>query len=360
VPDIEIRAVVKRFGDFTAVREVSLAVAPGEFLTLLGPSGCGKTTILRLVAGFERPDAGEIFLGGENVTELPPYRRNVRTVFQHYALFPHMTAAGNIAFGLEQKRLPRREIAQKVAAAIDLVRLDGLADRYPRQLSGGQQQRVAIARALVCEPRVLLLDEPLGALDLKLRRAMQTELKSLQRRTGIAFIFVTHDQEEALAMSDRVAVMNKGRIEQIGAPREIYESPRTEFVASFIGVCNILRGTVCGAESDGVRVACADGTVTVAFASAPRVGDAVTFAIRPEKIAMSRDLGGEAMLAGTVVEHVYLGNASHWTLQLADGQRVTVFRQNDGRAAASDFQFGERAYLRWEAKSGVPLSAAGD
>jgi spermidine/putrescine transport system ATP-binding protein len=251
---VELREVSKRFGEVEAVHQVSLQIREGEFFSLLGPSGCGKTTTLRMIAGFERPDAGEILIRGQRMNEVPPFHRPVNTVFQHYALFPHMTVFENVAFGLEMKRLPREEIRRRVAEALRLVRLTGLENRYPRQLSGGQQQRVALARALVNRPAVLLLDEPLGALDLKLRKEMQLELKNLQHQVGITFIYVTHDQEEAMTMSDRIAVMNQGRVLQVGTPVEIYERPATRFVADFIGETNFLEGRLVAFEEGYARV----------------------------------------------------------------------------------------------------------
>ncbi len=242
--EVEIQNVTRRFGSVTAVESVSLEVGRGEFLTLLGPSGCGKTTLLRMIAGFETPDEGRVLLGGADVTDLPPFKRDVTTVFQQYALFPHLNLFDNVAFGLERRRTPRDEIKRRVADALSMVRLAGLDSRSIGELSGGQQQRVALARSLVLEPRVLLLDEPLAALDLKLRKQMQVELKSLQRRLGISFIYVTHDQEEALTMSDRIVVMNAGRVEQVGSAEEVYERPATEFVAGFIGISNIIEGVL--------------------------------------------------------------------------------------------------------------------
>ncbi len=243
---VELRQVTKRYGESTALESFSLAVRRGEFLTLLGPSGSGKTTLLRLVAGFEQPEAGEILIEGKDAAALPPYRRNVNTVFQHYALFPHLSVFRNVAFGLEQKRMPKDEVGRRVRAVLELVELPGKEDRMPQQLSGGEKQRVALARALVLEPAVLLLDEPLGALDQKLRREMQVELKRLHERLGITFIFVTHDQEEALIMSDRIAVINRGGLEQLGSGEEIYERPRTRFVAEFMGVENFFDVAAAG------------------------------------------------------------------------------------------------------------------
>src|SRR5512145_1230470 len=242
--DVELQNITKRFGDFIAVDDVSLDIKDGEFFSLLGPSGCGKTTCLRMIAGFELPSEGEIKIRGKSMGDTPPYKRPVNTVFQNYALFPHMTVFENVAFGLEMQKVSRAEIKTRVKEALEMVRLPQLADRKPRQLSGGQQQRIALARALVNRPQVLLLDEPLSALDLKLRKAMQLELKELQHQVGITFIFVTHDQEEAITMSDRIAVMNEGVVQQVGAPREIYESPRNRFVADFIGETNFIEGEV--------------------------------------------------------------------------------------------------------------------
>jgi len=241
---VELRNVTKRFGDFTAVDRIDLTIKAGEFLTLLGPSGCGKTTVLRMLSGFETPSEGSVWLAGANVTHLPPYRRDVNQVFQSYALFPHLTVQDNISFGLRMRKLSKAEIAERVRNVIELVSLSGMEKRKPSQLSGGQRQRVALARAIVCQPKVLLLDEPLSALDAKLRHAMQMELKRLQKKLGITFVFVTHDQEEALTMSDRIAVVNKGRIEQVGDCANIYHAPRTSFVANFIGQANIIAAKV--------------------------------------------------------------------------------------------------------------------
>ena len=312
---IEARHVGKAFGvGASAVRAldgVSVEIREGEFFTLLGPSGCGKTTLLRLIAGFEVPDAGQILLGGQDITDLAPNRRPVNTVFQSYALFPHLSVAGNIAFALEMLGRPRAEIAARVARMVELVRLEGMADRRPAQLSGGQQQRVALARALAPQPKVLLLDEPLSALDLKLRKEMQGELKRLQHETGITFVFVTHDQEEALTMSDRIAVMSKGRILQIGTPREIYTRPANRFVADFIGETNFLPATLGpeGAEiAGGVRVALDPGT---------RRG-AATLAIRPEHVRLLPE-GTAGAIPAQVAGVVYMGTDSHLHLELAAG-----------------------------------------
>lgn len=281
---IELRGVTKRFGNFTAVNDVSLSVREGEFITLLGPSGCGKTTLLRLLAGFETPDAGSILLAGADVSHLPPYRRSVNQVFQSYALFPHLTVGENVGFGLRMQQVPAAAAAERIREALNTVSLEPLADRFPHQLSGGQRQRVALARAIVCRPKVLLLDEPLSALDAKLRHAMQLELKHLQRRLGLTFVFVTHDQEEALTMSDRIAIINQGRIEQLGDASEIYHKPRTPFAADFIGQANLLNVTVLGRNGATARVRLDDGLeLTISAAELPAATHAALISIRPEK-----------------------------------------------------------------------------
>ena len=285
---ISIDHVTKRFGAFVAVDDANFEIRRGEFFSMLGPSGCGKTTTLRMIAGFEQPTEGAIRLEGQDVSRVPPYKRNVNTVFQQYALFPHMSVADNVAFGLKAKKVAKAEIANRVQEMLEVVRLGDFAARKPAQLSGGQQQRVALARALVNYPKALLLDEPLGALDLKLRQAMQLELKRIQRELAITFVFVTHDQEEALTMSDRIAVMSEGRVEQIGSPEEIYAEPASEFVAGFIGMANLLPATI-EARGDGTATGkLADGTmVTGSVASDLAVGDAATFMIRPERMHLS-------------------------------------------------------------------------
>jgi putative spermidine/putrescine transport system ATP-binding protein len=308
--DVRLEGISKRFGDVAAVDGVTLDVAPGEFFTMLGPSGSGKTTTLRLIAGFERPDAGRIELGGADVTRVAPYARDVNTVFQDYALFPHMTVQENVEYGLRVKRIGRRARRGQAAEALERVRLGGLGARKPIQLSGGQRQRVALARALVNRPRVLLLDEPLGALDFKLRQEMQVFLKALQRDLGITFVYVTHDQEEALTMSDRLAVFDQGRIEQVGTPKDVYERPRTEFVAGFVGVSNIV-------EEDGRR-----------------------FTVRPEKIRLSADGGSRP---GTIADAVFVGMFTRYVVELDDGTRLTVVRQND----TSPTEAGQRVHLEW-------------
>jgi spermidine/putrescine transport system ATP-binding protein len=319
-PDIRLVDVVKRFDTTVAVDGISLEVPRGSFFALLGPSGCGKTTTLRMIGGFEEPTAGHIFLGDRDVVGRPPYKRDVNTVFQSYALFPHMSVSANVSFGLERRKVPKRQIKGRVAEMLELVGLSQLANRKPRQLSGGQQQRVALARALVNNPRVLLLDEPLGALDLKLRKQMQLELKRIQHEVGITFVHVTHDQEEAMTMADTIAVMSQGHIEQLGPPAELYERPATSFVAGFLGISNLLPGVVEG--PDTVRLA--DGTPVRAQVDG-KTG-VVAAGVRPEKITIGRG-GGVNELPGTVVETAYIGVATQLVVQTAAGE-VQVFAQN--------------------------------
>jgi putative spermidine/putrescine transport system ATP-binding protein len=307
--DVVCAGIRKTYGEVVAVADVDLTVGDGEFFTLLGPSGSGKTTTLRIIAGFERPDVGRVTLGGEDITQQPPYARDVNTVFQDYALFPHMTVAENVGYGLKVKGVPRRERATKVADVLKMVRLDGYGDRKPVQLSGGQRQRVALARSIVNQPKVLLLDEPLGALDLKLRQEMQIFLKGLQRDLGMTFIYVTHDQEEALTMSDHVAVFNEGRIEQVGSPSDVYARPATEFVAGFVGTSNIL-------QRGGRR-----------------------FSVRPERI----ELNGQGELA-TVADVVFVGAFTRILVDTEAGERLTIVTQNDG----STIQPGARVHVSWQ------------
>jgi spermidine/putrescine ABC transporter ATP-binding subunit len=349
VIELELRGVRKTFGRTVAVAGIDLAVQRAEFVGLLGPSGCGKTTTLRVVAGFDRPDAGEVVIKGRAVTGLPPYRRDIGIVFQSYALFPHMTVADNVAYGLRVRGRPRDEIARRVAEALDLVRLRGLEGRYPRELSGGQQQRVAVARAIVIQPSVLLLDEPLSNLDAKLRQEMRGELRQLQRRLEIATIFVTHDQDEALAMADRVVVMHEGRVEQVGTPEEIYSRPRTRFVASFIGVCNFLPGEVVAAE--GGRLIFRSGGLTLAMAPhgpVAALGARGTLAVRPEVIRLVR--AGERppadanTAAAEVREVTYLGASRHFRVALPTGHELLVFEQSAGEPPVGP---GESVTVAW-------------
>ena len=319
VPDVRLEDVVKEFGDLRAVDGISLEIPRGSFFALLGPSGCGKTTTLRMIGGFEEVTSGRIFLGERDVVGLPPYKRDVNTVFQSYALFPHMTVADNVGFGLQRRRIARGEITSRVREILELVDLAGLGGRKPAQLSGGQQQRVALARAIVNNPRVLLLDEPLGALDLKLRKQMQLELKRIQHEIGITFVHVTHDQEEAMTMADTIAVMNRGRIEQRGTPAELYERPRTAFVAGFLGKSNLLAGTVSGTG----EITLADGTLIKAPTNG-RVGP-IAVGVRPEKIALGDH--GVNRVTGTVKESAYIGVATEVVVTTASGD-ITVFHQN--------------------------------
>jgi spermidine/putrescine transport system ATP-binding protein len=353
VHEVEVHNVTRRFGEVIAVDSVSLTVLGGEFLTLLGPSGCGKTTLLRMIAGFEVPDSGHVILGGRDVTHLPPHQRDVTTVFQHYALFPHLDVFANVSFGLRRRHVGPDEITQRVASALEMVRLSGLQERQPSELSGGQQQRVALARALVVEPRVLLLDEPLAALDLKLRKQMQIELKGLQRRLGISFIYVTHDQEEALTMSDRIVVMNAGRIEQVGRAEEIYERPQTEFVAGFIGVSNILEGTV--EQVTGKVSTISLGNVRIAArADGASPGERVRVLIRPEKISLASEVA-PGSLSGRIEVAVYLGESIQWRVAIENGQTLTVLEQNREPFNDARARIGQTVGVSWEPASAVIL-----
>jgi spermidine/putrescine transport system ATP-binding protein len=328
---VEARGATKIFGSgeeaVRALDDVSVAIRENEFFTLLGPSGCGKTTLLRLIAGFELPSAGDILIAGESVVHLPPYRRPVNTVFQSYALFPHMTVAQNIAFGLEMRGISKAETAKRVEEMLALVRLGRLGGRRPSQLSGGQQQRVALARALANHPKVLLLDEPLSALDLKLRKEMQIELKRIQLDTGITFIFVTHDQEEALTMSDRIAVMSQGKILQIGTPTEIYEHPTSRFVADFIGETNLIEVAVGQRTNGEVKLSLpAGGEIAVTVPQGLAVADKATIAIRPERVSLTK--GADRLIGGRIDNIVYFGTDTSYFLTLADGKPFLVRAQN--------------------------------
>lgn len=351
--EVQLISVTKRYGNVSAAHSVSLDIERGEFLTLLGPSGCGKTTILRMIAGFEIPDEGRVMLAGQDVTYIPPYRRDVTTVFQQYALFPHLDVFDNVAFGLRRRNLARNGIEQKVRDALEMVQLGALEKRRPSELSGGQQQRVALARALVLEPKVLLLDEPLAALDLKLRKQMQIELKSLQRRLGISFVFVTHDQEEALTMSDRIVVMNLGRIEQMGSAQDIYEHPRTEFVAQFIGDSNVIDCKVAEQRKGGVVIRLGGGEVHLPNCQA-KPGDSIRVMIRPEKIRLSFD-DANGKIRGRIESFVYLGESTIWKISLEGGQEITALEQNHNSRFASESRVGQEAAIRWEAQSAVVL-----
>jgi spermidine/putrescine transport system ATP-binding protein len=358
--EILVAGVTKRFGDVVAVDDVSITIPRGEFFSMLGPSGCGKTTTLRMIAGFEAPDAGRIVLQGADVTHVPPAKRNVNMVFQAYGLFPHMTVGDNVAFGPRIKKWSRDETRERVAEAIRTVRLDGFEDRRPGQLSGGQQQRVALARALVNRPAALLLDEPLGALDLKLRKEMQLELKDLQQRTGTTFVYVTHDQEEAMTMSDRIAVMNGGLVEQLASPKELYQRPASAFVAGFIGTSNLIELRVDRREGSLLTMDLGDGQRIMAIAgeSAPDVltgergtGERATITVRPEWIKLSTGEAdrSESHVGGTVVDVVYLGSVTQLIVLLPTGERLTVHRLND-EIGVEEPRPGEQVMLRWAAE----------
>jgi spermidine/putrescine transport system ATP-binding protein len=331
---VELVDLVKHFDDVVAVAGISLDIPPGQFFSLLGPSGCGKTTTLRLIGGFERPDAGRIVLDGRDMAQTPPHRRPVNTVFQSYALFPHLNVFDNVAFGLRFTGASKEEAARRVAEALRLVRLEGFEERKPTQLSGGQQQRVALARALVLNPSVLLLDEPLGSLDAKLRKALQIELKAIQEEVGITFVYVTHDQEEALTMSDRLAVMSEGHIEQIGAPQEVYEEPGTAYVADFLGVSNLMDGEAKGRETDGCRVALGDLEV-VAGRGDTRAKGPVKMVIRPERVRVEEQgASGPNRLPAMVDRTVYVGSIMQVMVRLPGGQAVQAMIPNRGDAHA--------------------------
>ncbi len=357
---VELRNVVKRFPgasgeDLVAVRNVSLQIRDGEFFSLLGPSGCGKTTSLRMIAGFESPTEGEIYIHNKAMGGTPAFQRPVNTVFQSYALFPHMSVGENVAFGLEMKGVAKAETARRVGQALEMVRLPGMERRRPKQLSGGQQQRVALARALVNRPEVLLLDEPLGALDLKLRKEMQLELKTLQREVGITFIYVTHDQEEALTMSDRIAVMDRGVVLQVGTPVEIYEQPNSRFVADFIGETNFISGRVVS-QTGSEAVVESEGLSFVAQADTPvGPGESVLMAVRPARIQLHRQKPANGVTAypGRVEDLVYIGTDTHYTIILADTIRVRVRQQNTAPQGPlpSDGPAGAPVWLSWHAHS---------
>ena len=324
---LELAGVRKHYGSVAAVDDLDLGLRTGEFLTLLGPSGSGKTTTLMMVAGLQQPDAGSITLNGVSVARLPPYRRDIGMVFQSYALFPHMTVRRNIAFPLEMRGLAKAEIGRLVDEALALVKLPDHGDRLPRQLSGGQQQRVALARAMVYRPALLLMDEPLGALDKKLREQLQLEIKRVHRERGISVLYVTHDQEEALTMSDRIAVFNRGRIEQIGTPEELYDRPATRFVASFIGDTNFLSGRVVAVAGGVCAIETAAGRVEASLRRPVAVGAPVTVAVRPERVVLGPSPGGGNGLVGTVSDIIFLGTARKYVVRLADGTESVVLRQ---------------------------------
>ena len=389
---VELHDITKRFGDYVAVDDLTLQVRDGEFFSLIGPSGCGKTTTLRMIAGFEQPTDGHIYIGGQAVEGIPAHNRPVNTVFQNYALFPHMTVAQNVAFGLEMQKVTAPEIKRRVAEALELVRLPKMADRKPRQLSGGQQQRVALARALVNRPQVLLLDEPLGALDLKLRRAMQIELKHIQSEVGITFIYVTHDQEEAMTMSDRIGIMSEGVLQQVGSPHEVYEKPVNRFVADFIGETNFLPATVTRMETEeDYPMVALQGGVRVLSANEGHdlyLDQRVTLTIRPERInlypqgkvdvlkaesgleaeELERILGAKmpgpvdmkefllaepenVVLNGLLEEAFYIGTDTRFRVTLEGGASLVVRQQNYGSRYDMPFHVGSRVYVQWAAEN---------
>ena len=351
--DVRLERVTKDFGETIAVDDLSLDIAVGEFFSMLGPSGCGKTTTLRIIGGFEEPTRGTIYLRGRDVTDQPPHRRDVNTVFQSYALFPHLNVFENVAFGLRRRKVPRDEIDARVRNALKLVDLEGFDKRKPGQMSGGQQQRVALARALVNEPQVLLLDEPLGALDLKLRKQMQLELKRIQQEVGITFIYVTHDQEEAMTMSDRLAVMRNGRIEQVGPPEEVYENPQTQFVAGFLGASNLLEGELKEQRNGTTSVLLQGGDVVhMPSDRAPfQTGVDVLVGVRPEKITIAPENGPEPVsdrnsVTGLLRMSTYIGVSHQFKVEGPGGHELTVWVQNLGSTPAP--RPGERVRLSWQ------------
>jgi spermidine/putrescine transport system ATP-binding protein len=357
--NIELKNVTKRFGTVTAVDAVSLQMRGGEFFSLLGPSGCGKTTTLRLIAGFEPPTVGEIYLDGQAMGQTPAHRRNVNTVFQNYALFPHLSVEENIAFGLKMKRTAKHERKRRVHDMLALVKLTGYGERRPSELSGGQQQRVALARALVNHPAILLLDEPLAALDLKLRKQMQLELKSLQRTLGITFVYVTHDQGEALSLSDHIAVMQNGKVLQVGTPSELYEHPNCHFVADFIGHSNFFRGVVLEYDGNlvGIRMSEISTPVIVQANERLQPHTEVMIAVRPERISLSptASVGGLNQLRGTVEEVMYLGTLLQYTVAIAKDLHVIIHQPNFGSQSAQRYERGAPVYLSWMPEHGVVL-----
>jgi spermidine/putrescine transport system ATP-binding protein len=347
--EVRLESLVKRFGEDVAVDGIDVHMPPGEFFTLVGPSGCGKTTTLRMIAGFERPTSGRILLDGVDVAQTPPHRRNVNTVFQSYALFPHLTVADNVAFGLKYKRMTKAERRQRVGQMLERVRLTGFGNRKPDKLSGGQQQRVALARALILRPRVLLLDEPLAALDARLRKDLQVELKSLQEEIGVTFVFVTHDQEEALTMSDRIAVMNGGRVEQAGPPQAMYEEPETLFVADFLGVSNLIPAQADGSDGGECVLTVADQRLRARQGAITARGE-VKAMVRPERVRVeAHGTDGENRLPGLVEHVVFLGSFRELRVRIVGGALVKVVTPNDG--AAQELEQGSPVTLHLPAES---------
>jgi putrescine transport system ATP-binding protein len=362
IPIIQISNVSKHFGAFVAVDSVNLDIHRGEIFSILGASGCGKTTLLRIMAGFEVPTSGRIFIDGVDLTDKPPYKRPVNMMFQSYAIFPHMTVEENVAYGLHKERLPRDEIKSRVADMLELVQLQQFATRKPNQLSGGQRQRVALARALVKRPKVLLLDEPLAALDKKLREHTQFELMGIQDRLSITFVVVTHDQEEAMILSNRIAVMNRGRLDQVGTPKEVYEYPNSRFVADFIGTINMFEGTVEDVSDGVLAVRCdsAGATMRALSNDAHGVGEKVCLAIRPEKIFISQEepeSEWNTSLRGVVDDLGYFGNLSLYRIRLENGKIVQVSAQNRRRSAERFLEWDDQVFISWRAQSVVVLTA---
>ena len=361
IPIIRIEGLAKHFGDFVAVDSIDLDIERGEIFSILGASGCGKTTLLRMLAGFETPTSGRIIIDGVDLTDEPPYRRPVNLMFQSYAIFPHMTVEQNVAYGLRKERVPRDEVKSRVAEMLDLVQLQQFATREPNQLSGGQRQRVALARALVKRPKVLLLDEPLAALDKKLREHTQFELMGIQDRLGITFVVVTHDQEEAMILSSRIAVMNQGRLEQVGRPKEVYEYPVSRFVADFIGTINMFEGTVETVSGGVIAVRCdpAGAIMRAMSAEAPAAGEKVCLAIRPEKIFISQEepeTEWNTSLRGVVDDLGYFGNLSLYRIRLDNGRIVQVSAQNRRRSAERFLEWDDQVLISWRAQSVVVLT----
>jgi spermidine/putrescine transport system ATP-binding protein len=346
---IKLTHINKKYEDVEIIKDLNMVIQSGEFLTMLGPSGCGKTTTLRMIAGFEEPTEGEIFLEEEPVASVPPYKRKVNTVFQNYSLFPHMTIEENIGFGLKMSKCSKKEIAERVKEMLKLVQLEGYNKRKPEQLSGGQRQRVAIARALVNQPKVLLLDEPLSALDLKLRKQMQVELKRLQRKLGITFIYVTHDQEEALMMSDRIAIMNKGNLEQLDTPKAIYERPASKFVADFIGESNIFYGTIAEMQEQSMSVTLEAGQVRVSYNEAIKKDQIIHLSVRPENIKLSPTPIEGFSLVGRVSEHYFTGNMNKTIVTLPNGMEVKMNNLSEQKL----LEIGKTVYIHWQPQDAI-------
>ncbi|TMN23264.1 ABC transporter ATP-binding protein [Lentibacillus cibarius] len=343
---VRLEGISKKFDSTYAIKELNLEIQSGEFLTLLGPSGCGKTSTLRVIGGFEKPSSGSVWINSKKVDEVEPYNRDVNTVFQSYSLFPHMTVADNIAFGLKMKKISKQEIKKRVREALRLVQLENFADRKPKKLSGGQQQRIAIARAVVNNPKVLLLDEPLGALDLKLRKQMQLELKQLQQKLGMTFIYVTHDQEEALTMSDRIVIMNEGQIEQIGLPEEVYEKPATKFVADFIGETNLFEGIIKEIKDVYATVQCSEQNIRIYNNKKLLTNESVFISVRPEKIRVSSNPDShDNYLKVIMKDKIYIGSVTKIIATLPDGHEVIA---HGSQGIYENSSKGDQLYLNWD------------